>query len=409
MGVSDKSISKWEVGKAMPSIDNLLRLRQLWGVSIDEMIQEKQSKKQVSFIVLTGGPCAGKSTAASQIESQFSKMGYKVLFIPETATELIQAGITPWEMNTNLEYQMGQFKLQLAKEETFLQAAQCLPDDKVLIVCDRGLMDNCAYMTEAEMQVLLQRLGMSVVKARDRYDAVFHLVTAAKNAEEFYTTENNSARRETPEEAVALDDKLIAAWTGHPHLRIIDNSTDFEEKMHRLMKEISTFLGEPEPYEIERKFLIRRPTDKQLASLQNCERVDILQTYLTSSDGAERRLRQRGSQGSYLYTLTEKRLVTSVKRVETEKRISRKEYLTLLMNADPTRAPIRKQRYCLIHDNQYIEIDIYPFWDDKAIVEVELNDENEEIHLPDYLNVLREVTDDERFKNHALALSHDVD
>ena len=54
--------------------------------------------------------------------------------------------------------------------------------------------------------------------------------------------------------AAALDDKLIAAWTGHPHLRIIDNSTEFEDKLKRLIAEISSFLGEPEPYEIERKF-----------------------------------------------------------------------------------------------------------------------------------------------------------
>lgn len=86
-------------------------------------------------------------------------------------------------------------------------------------------------------------LGLNEVELRDGYDAVFHLVTAAKDAEKFYTTVNNTARTETVDEAAALDDKLIAAWTGHPHLRIIDNSLGFEEKMKHLIAEIANFLG----------------------------------------------------------------------------------------------------------------------------------------------------------------------
>ena len=82
------------------------------------------------------------------------------------------------------------------------------------------------------------------------FDAVFHLVTAAKGAEAAYTCANNQARTESVAEEAALDDRLLAAWTGHPHLRVIDNSSDFEDKMKRLIAEISFFLGEPEPLEI---------------------------------------------------------------------------------------------------------------------------------------------------------------
>ena len=387
----------------------MLRLKELFGISLDELCDERSAKKSVSTIVLTGGPCAGKTTAISQIESYFSQQGYKVLCIPETATELILAGIAPWSMKTNIDFQTELFKLQLAKEEVFQRAAQKMPDEKTLIVCDRGLMDCCAYTSNAELTVILHRVGMTEIEARDRYDAIFHLVTAAKGAETFYTTGNNAARTETPEEAAALDDRVVEAWTGHPHLRVIGNETSFEDKLMRLKREISSFLGEPEPYETERKFLIRRPSAEVLSQLQASERVDILQTYLTSSDGVERRVRQRGSRGNYTYTLTEKRPVSGLKRIETETRLSLKEYLSLLMSADPTCKPIRKQRYCLVYENQYLEIDIYPFWKDKAILEVELSDEDQEVRLPDSIEVIREVTDDMRFKNRALAISHDID
>ena len=64
---------------------------------------------------------------------------------------------------------------------------------------------------------------------------------------------------------------------------------------------------------------------------------------------------------------------------------------------------IQKTRYCLSHENQYFEIDIYPFWNDKAIAEIELRDENEEIHFPKQMKIFKEVTDDENYKIASLA------
>lgn len=302
-----------------------------------------------------------------------------------------------------MDYQLCQMRLQLEKEKVFMQAANVMPGSKLLIVCDRGALDNKAYMTEAEFDSVLTAIGSNEVELRDSYDAVFHLVTAAKGAEMFYTTANNSARNETVEQAAALDDKLIEAWTGHPHLRIIDNSTGFEEKLKRLMAEISTFLGEPEPYEIERKFLIEYPDVAALEKLPNCERIEIIQTYLTTLEGEESRVRQRGADGNYIFIQTTKKKVTDVKRVEIERRLSQNEYLRLLMDADPNCRPIRKTRYCLTHENQYFEIDVYRFWNDKAILEIELRDEAAEIRFPEFIKVIREVTADESFKNAALA------
>ncbi len=357
----------------------------------------------ITKIVITGGPCAGKTTAMSWIQSKFFKYGYKVLFVPETATELITGGIAPWTCCSVADYQRCQMKLQLVKEKIFAQGAASMPVEKVLIVCDRGLLDNKAYMTDQEFAGIVESLGCNEVELRDNYDAVFHLVTAAKGAEKYYTTANNAARTETAEQAAALDDRLIAAWTGHPHLRIIDNATDFEGKMKRLIAEISSFLGEPEPYEIERKFLIEYPDIAWLEKLPNCKRVEIIQTYLTAPEGEESRVRQRGFNGHYVYFHTSKRKISDLKRVEVERRLSKDEYLNLLMDADPNCRPIRKTRYCLTYENQYFEIDVYPFWQDKAIVEIEMENEDTEIRFPAQIKVLREVTEDDAFKNSSMA------
>ena len=405
VGVTNKAVSKWEVGKAKPSVDIIRKLATLFQVSVDELLKMREEKNKVGItkIVITGGPCAGKSTAMSWVQNAFTQMGYTVLFVPETATELITGGVAPWTCGTNGEYQKCQLRLQLDKEKVFEQAAKTMDVQKVLIVCDRGALDNKAYMDSIEFAQVLEYLGTNEIELRDNYDAVFHLVTAAKGAEEFYTTANNSARTETIDEAAALDDKLISAWTGHPHLRVVDNSSNFEDKMKRLIAEISSFLGEPEPYEIERKFLIEYPDIKWLESIPNCKRIEIIQTYLKSDKDEEVRVRQRGFDGHYIYFQTTKRKVSDVKRVEIERRLSESEYLRLLMNADTTRRQIRKDRYCLTYENQYFEIDVYPFWSDKAIAEIELSDENAEIKFPKQIKVIKEVTDDDSYKNASLA------
>lgn len=405
VGVTNKAVSKWETGKSKPTTNVIRKLAALFNMDVNELLstRDEEKKMDISKIVITGGPCAGKSTAMSWVQNAFTQMGYTVLFVPETATELITGGVAPWTCGTNTEYQKCQLKLQIEKENIFEQAARTMAVDKVLIVCDRGTLDNKAYMDDIEFAEAIQFIGCNEVELRDNYDAVFHLVTAAKGAEEFYTTANNSARTETAQEAAELDDKLISAWTGHPHLRVIDNTSSFEDKMKKLVAEIASFLGEPEPYEIERKYLIEYPDIKWLESNPSCQRIEIIQAYLNSTNGDEVRVRQRGIDGNYIYFQTIKRKVSDLKRIEIERRLSQMEYLKLLMDADTTKRQIRKTRYCLTYENQYFEIDVYPFWNDKAIVEIELSDENAKIIFPEKLKVIKEVTDDDSYKNASLS------
>ncbi len=354
-------------------------------------------------VVITGGPCAGKTTAMSWIQNHFSRMGYTVLFVPETATELISGGVAPWTCGTNLDYQKCQVKLQLVKEQLFEQAAKTMNKEKILIVCDRGFMDNKAYMNDEEFDEALASVGGTLSELRDQYDAVFHLVTAAKGAEEFYTLENNAARYETVEEARALDDKLIAAWTGHPHFRIIDNSTDFEDKLKRLINEMISFLGEPEPVSMQRKYLIEYPDLEWLEKNPYSRKVDIKQTYIKTPLKEEYRIRQSGENGHYTYYENAKIRIDGLKRLQQERRLTQREYADLLLLADPDLKTIEKTRYYLTYDRQYFQIDLYDFWDDQAIAEIVVSTEDTPVRFPEEIKVIKEVTDDPAYKNIALA------
>ena len=359
---------------------------------------------KITKIVITGGPCAGKTTAMSWIQNAFTEKGYMVLFVSETATELISGG-APWiYTRNNREYQLQITKLMLAKEQAFEAVAKTFDAEKVLIVCDRGTLDNRAYMNDEEFRYVLDQLGTNEIELRDHYDAVFHLVTAAKGAEAFYTLANNTARYETPEEAIRVDDGLIASWTGHPHLRVIDNRYDFNGKMLALITEISSFLGEPRPMETKRKYLIEYPDVRELEKRPNCQLVDILQAYLRSEIPGEMiRIRQRGRDGNYVYFKTKKRVTEGGKRIEMEERLTKNEYLELLMQADPDYRPIRKQRYCLSENGLYYNIDIYPQWTDHAMMEIELYGGEESVRMPEGIKVIREVTGEVEYSNPYIA------
>ena len=159
------------------------------------------------------------------------------------------------------------------------------------------------------------------------------------------------------------------------------------------------------PIETERKFLIRMPDISLLRSFQGVRVKDILQTYLVSERGKNSRLRRVCEGGKVSYIKTVKQRISVLSAYEDECEISEEQYERELENADKTKSDIVKTRYCIPYADHIIEIDIYPFWSDRAILEVELESENESFSLPDYISVVKEVSDDKRYKNAKLAES----
>lgn len=153
--------------------------------------------------------------------------------------------------------------------------------------------------------------------------------------------------------------------------------------------------------EIERKFLIAYPDIKYLEA--NAGHSHIVQTYLDSENGTSSRVRKRSYPGKTAYTYTEKRHITAVRRMEYEREIDENEYLELLERADRSRNPIEKERYCLHYEGQMFEIDVYPFFTDRAIMELEIEDETQQILFPPEIRVIREVTEDVRYTNASFA------
>lgn len=351
--------------------------------------------KKIPKIVLTGGPNGGKSKALRYLKEALPKLGYKVYSVEECATKILDSGFD--RSRPTLDFQTEIAKLQL-KLENELDALE--NDGKSVIICDRGLMDCRVYLNDDDFEAIKRVLNLTNIDLRDRYDAAFHLDSTSTNDNLKYKT--GEIRVESREEAKKINDLSLRAWCGNPHYRFIPVKKTFDEKFAVLLREVKAFLGIPRPLEIERKFLIKYPDIDYLTSLV-CSMSEIEQTYLVDQNGRYR-LRKRGENGNFIFIRTEKKKISETVREEVETRLTEDEY-NLQMRAGLKIGSLRKKRYCLMYGGVYYEIDIFPFWKKQAYLEVELPDENTKIKIPDFIELIREVSYDQRYKNISLCQS----
>ncbi|SUC12543.1 AAA family ATPase [Prevotella pallens] len=352
-------------------------------------------------IVLTGGPCAGKTTALVKIMEHFSSIGYKVFIIPELPTLFLQAGMDYLTDNKDLFYEgeKATLEMQIALEDKFLQMAKSVKQP-VLIVCDRGTMDISAYMNPVLWNQIISDVKMNNEMLRSRYDAVLHLVSAADGAEQFYTIATNNKRTEGIELARILDKKVIQAWSEHPHLRVINNHEDFETKLERVLQEISDVLEIPRQAVEERKYIIRLKDNIPEAIVS-----EITQTYLTSEPYSEVRLRRRILNGLSVNVHTTKKILPNNEQVETERQIDNNLYESLLQQADPYRQPIHKMRETFIWKGQFFELDTFidPY-KGLQILETKGILKHEDIIFPPFIEIIEDITGITKYYNYNLAL-----
>lgn len=152
-------------------------------------------------------------------------------------------------------------------------------------------------------------------------------------------------------------------------------------------------------FEIERKFLIKIPDVNTLLKNPLCRVLKMEQTYLC--DGA--RVRKIEENGKVIFIKTVKKHITDIKREEKEWVISEEEYKKDLENKAKGTNIIKKIRYAIPIQNFIAEIDIFPFWNDRAFLEIELESEEQKIFIPDFIEIIKEVTYDRRYNNSCLA------
>jgi CYTH domain-containing protein len=155
--------------------------------------------------------------------------------------------------------------------------------------------------------------------------------------------------------------------------------------------------------EIERKYIIKKVGADVLYSLSDYTVSEILQIYLDSDVGVTHRIRRRKYKDITVYTETEKLRIDKMSAVEREREISESEFLSLSEKIKQGTRPINKRRHTFEYGGHIFEIDEYPEWKRTAILETELEEREETVDFPDFIEVLAEVTGDGSYSNAGMA------
>ncbi len=156
-------------------------------------------------------------------------------------------------------------------------------------------------------------------------------------------------------------------------------------------------------HEIEKKYIIAMPDAAMLASCEGCEIWEIEQIYLIAGPGETRRIRRVKENGVDRFYRTFKRRLSAMTAEEDEGLISREQYAAYKEEVNPQSNPILKTRYRVPYEGQVLEFDLYPFWQDRAVMEIELDSEDQAVFIPSWVRVLKDATGDYRYSNFSLS------
>lgn len=186
-------------------------------------------------IVLTGGPGAGKTTAADLLRRE---VGPRIVVVPETATMLFGGGFLRREDPASRRAsQRAIFHVQRALETVY---ASSYPNR--VLLCDRGTVDGAAYWPEAPEE-FFEAVDTTLEEELERYDHVIFFETAAVGGIEIEG--GNPIRCEDTAMAVAIDERLRSLWSRHPGFTLIPHSPSFLSKINQALAILTELVGHP--------------------------------------------------------------------------------------------------------------------------------------------------------------------
>lgn len=252
-------------------------------------------------IVLTGGPCAGKTKILEKLIKHYSTKENRVFIIPETATEVLSSGLKFVEFDEAINFQNIIFNMQSNKERMLDEGIKHVPlYQNNIIFLDRGIIDNKAYLdSQEQFDSLLKKYNQSELEILDSYDLVIDLISLATTDPELYLEHcrTNEERYEDLETAQIIDKKTTDAWLGHRNVKYVYPTKTLEEKFNIVVNYIDALIESKQKRESE-IYLIENPTDLLMKlDDNNSKKIVVIDHYLkkriVSETNSKTVLRQR--------------------------------------------------------------------------------------------------------------------
>lgn len=402
LGVSDKTVSKWETGGSTPSLETLSDLADFYQESLPSLVHKLENQaSSVPTIVITGGPRSGKTAVVDYLSYKLALDDFTVFRLNEIASSMIQSGLTPSRFKDPYEFQSELFNRQKEEEEKLLEAAEVtmseIDDQHAVIICDRGLQDGRAYVSHAEFDRIVAAAGISKEELRDRYTGVVHLETMEKQP---VSEIINPARLEEEDELLDLAAATKTAWSDVPTTTIhahvdMDIKLREAENAVRSMLEMEALPNPPRP----RRILVRRPKLEDFLDRSSASLDQVTVTFTQAINSSRQMLIKRKTHAEMQ--------LTSVRINESQTGENRKHELEIPINgqafssylefADGLLPSVTKQTARFHHAGQALSLSFYDFLPYVAILEGEPIASAEKLELPPYLIEIRDVTDSDKF------------
>lgn len=174
-------------------------------------------------VVVTGGPCSGKSTLIEAL----ARSGFKTA--REAAIEVISEGVrrhgldqfTQWRKSQPVEFQLDVDRQQIIIEREF-----CAGD---IVFCDRSRIDGVAYLRQAGCDVP-DSLSQQALK-NYAIEAVIVLDTL-----DSFEVRRETGRADCRDDAAQIRDELIRTYGEYGYRITAINELDFGLRLSKVLK-----------------------------------------------------------------------------------------------------------------------------------------------------------------------------
>lgn len=342
---------------------------------------------EIKKIVLTGGPCAGKTTSLKKIKEYFEREKIKYLVVPETATEFDLNGLK-FVKNERLirDFQKLILESQITKEKIVENyAKEFFKDEEIcVIIYDRGTIDNKAYLkNQYEFDNILYEKNLLELELLDKYDLVLDLISLAVCKKELYKT--TETRKESPEEAIILDKKTSTAWIGHRNLKIINSNITLEEETNIIINYIKETIKDNRKKEIKEIVLEKEKSNILRYNEDNSFKLNITNYFLNMNynDNYNYVISKREYKNNTSYILTIYKNTNNIIHTIKDQIITNEQFNELI------------SKFNILNIDKYKEINfidnLQPYKikikEDELILEIEENKLNKELIIPNNLTI----------------------